>query len=110
MLLPVYPEPLPRLYQRFWFDRQREYHPGESPIFARLRELGRVEGAVQRAQTIAARVEGEVLDRRAAAIAALLEVFEEDGSRLISTRRGRCSSSTTAPGAQLHRVYRLPRA
>ena len=27
-------EVMPRLYQPFWFDRQREYHPGESEIFA----------------------------------------------------------------------------
>jgi len=33
-LLSRYPIRLPRLYQAFWFDRQREYHPGESPIFA----------------------------------------------------------------------------
>ena len=28
------PERLGRLYEPFWFDRQREFHPGESPIFA----------------------------------------------------------------------------
>ena len=28
------PERLGRLYQPFWFDRQREFHPGESPVFA----------------------------------------------------------------------------
>jgi hypothetical protein len=33
-LLARYPECLPRLYAPFWFDRQREYGPGESPIFA----------------------------------------------------------------------------
>ncbi|MBS0525672.1 MAG: TauD/TfdA family dioxygenase [Proteobacteria bacterium] len=27
-------EVLPRLYQPFWFDRQREYHPGEPETFA----------------------------------------------------------------------------
>lgn len=27
-------EVLPRLYQPFWFDRQREYHPGESETFS----------------------------------------------------------------------------
>ncbi|HUC09177.1 MAG TPA: TauD/TfdA family dioxygenase [Stellaceae bacterium] len=25
---------LARLYEPFWFDRQREFHPGESPVFA----------------------------------------------------------------------------
>ena len=28
-LLQRYPEALPRLYRRFWFDRQREFHDGE---------------------------------------------------------------------------------
>jgi alpha-ketoglutarate-dependent taurine dioxygenase len=28
------PQHLDRLYQPFWFDRQREFHPGESPVFA----------------------------------------------------------------------------
>ncbi len=28
------PERLGRLYEPFWFDRQREFHQGESPIFA----------------------------------------------------------------------------
>jgi len=32
-LLARYPGRLPRLYQPFWFDRQREYHPGENPVF-----------------------------------------------------------------------------
>ena len=25
---------LPRLYRPFWFDRQREFHDGETPVFA----------------------------------------------------------------------------
>src|SRR5271168_1365048 len=33
-LLARHPNELPRLYQPFWFDRQREFHPGENPIFA----------------------------------------------------------------------------
>src|SRR5215471_1507510 len=28
------PEGLGRLYRPFWFDRQREFHPGESTVFA----------------------------------------------------------------------------
>lgn len=27
-------EQVERLYEPFWFDRQREFHPGESPVFA----------------------------------------------------------------------------
>src|SRR5271169_819293 len=34
VLLARAPERLQRLYEPFWFDRQREFHPGESPIFA----------------------------------------------------------------------------
>src|ERR1700746_1875069 len=33
-LLARHPTELPRLYQPFWFDRQREYHPAESAVFA----------------------------------------------------------------------------
>jgi alpha-ketoglutarate-dependent taurine dioxygenase len=33
-MLRHYPERLARLYEPFWFDRQREFHPGESPVFA----------------------------------------------------------------------------
>ncbi|MBV8119715.1 MAG: TauD/TfdA family dioxygenase [Alphaproteobacteria bacterium] len=33
-MLARYPERLGRLYEPFWFDRQREFHTGESPIFA----------------------------------------------------------------------------
>jgi hypothetical protein len=33
-LLAHHPECLARLYRPFWFDRQREFHPGEMPVFA----------------------------------------------------------------------------
>jgi hypothetical protein len=33
-LLTRHPEHLPRLYRPFWFDRQREFFPGEAAIFA----------------------------------------------------------------------------
>lgn len=33
-LIEQYPDILPRLYQPFWFDRQREHYPDEEPIFA----------------------------------------------------------------------------
>jgi hypothetical protein len=33
-LLTRRPEILPRLYRPFWFDRQREFHPGEDPVFS----------------------------------------------------------------------------
>ena len=34
LLLARHQSQLERLYQPFWFDRQREYHPGEQPVFA----------------------------------------------------------------------------
>src|SRR5207237_8991552 len=34
ILLARHREKLDRLYQPFWFDRQREYHPGEDPVFS----------------------------------------------------------------------------
>lgn len=33
-LLARHPDLLPRLYQPFWFDRQREHRPDEAPVFA----------------------------------------------------------------------------
>src|SRR6267143_4855417 len=33
-LLAAHRDQLQRLYEPFWFDRQREYRPGEAPIFA----------------------------------------------------------------------------
>jgi hypothetical protein len=33
-LREAHPTELARLYRPFWFDRQREFHPGESPVFA----------------------------------------------------------------------------
>ena len=42
-----HPDWLERLYEPFWFDRQREFRPGESPIFSAPVCRG-TEGAVQR--------------------------------------------------------------
>ncbi|HEY3911201.1 MAG TPA: TauD/TfdA family dioxygenase [Stellaceae bacterium] len=82
LLLARYPERLARLYQPFWFDRQREFHPGESPIFA-----GPVFDA---GSEIKARfsvhqinsgyvLKGEPLDAAGkAAVATMLDLFEED--------------------------------
>ncbi len=33
-LLERHADVLPRLYRPFWFDRQREFHPGENPAFS----------------------------------------------------------------------------
>ncbi|MEO8203405.1 MAG: TauD/TfdA family dioxygenase [Betaproteobacteria bacterium] len=79
-LLRTRPEVLPRLYRPFWFDRQKEYLPGEpqvirEPMFAysegRLRaRLGLFQ--IQSGYTL---MNEPVDDEAVAAIAALKEVF-----------------------------------
>jgi alpha-ketoglutarate-dependent taurine dioxygenase len=74
---------LPRLYQPFWFDRQREFGPGASPIFAapvfeNPAEL-RARFSVHQINSGYA-LRGEPIDTEgAAAIAAMFEIVEEDG-------------------------------
>ena len=78
-LLRTHPEVLPRLYRRFWYDRQKEYRPGEKevifePMFSydgRLRaRLGLFQ--IQSGYTLM----NEPMDDEAkAAIAALKDVF-----------------------------------
>jgi alpha-ketoglutarate-dependent taurine dioxygenase len=76
------PERLARLFEPFWFDRQREFHEGESPVFA-----GPVFDA---GSEIKARfsvhqinsgyvLKGEPLDPAGeAAVATMLDLFEDD--------------------------------
>jgi hypothetical protein len=82
-LLARAPERLERLYRPFWFDRQREYHAGESPVFAApVFEPGvEVEARFSAHQIKGGyALKGEPLDEAgAAAVAALLDLFEEDG-------------------------------
>ena len=78
-----HPDRLPRLYQPFWFDRQREYRPGESPVFAAPvfddREEVRGRFSVHQISGGYA-LRGEPIDAQgAAAVAAMLEICEEDG-------------------------------
>jgi alpha-ketoglutarate-dependent taurine dioxygenase len=76
-----HPDLLPRLYQPFWFDRQREFFPGEAPIFsAPVYEYDGVLRARFSAHQINGGyvLKGEAIDdagRRA--IAALLEMFAD---------------------------------
>jgi hypothetical protein len=76
------PELLPRLYRPFWFDRQREFHAGEAPIFtAPVFELGDELRARFSAHQIRGgyALKGEPVDNEgAAAIAALLDIFEDE--------------------------------
>jgi TfdA family taurine catabolism dioxygenase TauD len=81
-LLARRPELLPRLYQPFWFDRQREFHPGEdpvfsAPVFSRKRELCARFSAHQIRGGYALRGE-PVDDAGAEALAAMLDIFEDE--------------------------------
>jgi alpha-ketoglutarate-dependent taurine dioxygenase len=77
------PDRLPRLYQPFWFDRQREFHSGESATFAapvfELDEELKGRFSVHQINSGYA-LRGEPVDNDGeAAIAAILDIFEEDG-------------------------------
>ena len=82
-LLARYPKRLPRLYQPFWFDRQREFHLGESSIFAApaFENSGELKARFSVHQINSGyAMKGEALDEDGAnAIAAMLEVFDDDG-------------------------------
>lgn len=81
-LLERHPEVLSRLYQPFWFDRQREFHPGEkpafaAPVFTRGDEVQARFSAHQIRGGYALR--GEPIDEEGAtALAALLDLFDEE--------------------------------
>lgn len=81
VLLRRHPEVLPRLYRPFWFDRQREFNPGEPPVFS---APAFTDGGEVRARFSAHQIRGgytlrgEPLDNEgAAALAALLDLFED---------------------------------
>jgi len=81
-MLVRHPECLPRLYRPFWFDRQREFHAGETPVFAAPvftadEELRARFSAHQIRGGYA--LKGEKLDDEGAdAVAALLDLFDDD--------------------------------
>jgi hypothetical protein len=77
------PEVLPRLYLPFWFDRQREFHPGEEPVFSA--PVFTDDGGKMQTRFSAHQIRGgyalraEPLDNEgAAALAALLDLFDEE--------------------------------
>jgi Taurine catabolism dioxygenase TauD, TfdA family len=81
-LLARHPECLARLCRPFWFDRQREFHEGEAPIFAAPVFTA---GDELRARFSAHQIrggyalKGEPLDNEgAAAMAALLDLFDDE--------------------------------
>jgi hypothetical protein len=81
-LLARHPECLARLYRPFWFDRQREFHAGETPVFAAPvltagNELQARFSAHQIRGGYALR--GEPLDPAgAASMTALLDLFDDE--------------------------------
>jgi hypothetical protein len=83
-LLERYPEVLPRLYQPFWFDRQREFHPGEMPTFSA--PILTHDGERLRARLSLHQIRGgyalrdEKMDNEtAAAVGAIDDVFRDPG-------------------------------
>jgi alpha-ketoglutarate-dependent taurine dioxygenase len=77
-----HPNRLERLYRPFWFDRQREFRPGESPIFSApvFENAGELKARFSAHQIGGGYVlRGEPIDRDGeTAIAAMLDIFEED--------------------------------
>jgi hypothetical protein len=83
-----HPECLARLYLPFWFDRQREFHPGETPVFAApvfTPGTFTTGGDELRARFSAHQIhggyalKGEALDDEgAASMAALVDLFDDD--------------------------------
>ncbi len=81
-LLAAHRDQLQRLYRPFWFDRQREYRPGEDPIFAApvFEDTGELRARFSVHQiTGGYALSGEPIDSEGeAAIAAMLEIFDDD--------------------------------
>ena len=77
-----HPELLPRFYEPFWFDRQREFFPGESPVFAApvFERAGEVQARFSAHQIRGGHaLKEEPLDAPGAtALAALLRLFDEE--------------------------------
>jgi len=73
---------LPRLYRPFWFDRQREFHPGEEPVFSApvfIRDGDRLSARISLHQIRGGyAVRGEPMDNEtAAAVEAVREIFAD---------------------------------
>jgi Taurine catabolism dioxygenase TauD, TfdA family len=77
-----HPDRLERLYRDFWFDRQREFRPGESAIFSApvFENAGELKARFSAHQIGGGYVlRGEPIDRDGeAAIAAVLDIFDEE--------------------------------
>ena len=77
-----HPDRLERLYQPFWFDRQREFRAGESGIFSApvFENTGMLQARFSVHQISGGyELRGEPIDGKGqAAIAAMLDIFDED--------------------------------
>jgi alpha-ketoglutarate-dependent taurine dioxygenase len=77
-----FPNRVERLYRPFWFDRQREYHPGEEPTFSA--PVFETKGTLKARFSVhqingGYALRGEPIDSDGeAAIVAMLDVFEDD--------------------------------
>ena len=81
-MLTRHPDRIGRLHRPFWFDRQREFHPGEPPVFAAPVFTA---GSELRARFSAHQIrggyalKGEPLDNDGtASLAALLDLFDDE--------------------------------
>jgi alpha-ketoglutarate-dependent taurine dioxygenase len=77
------PDLLPRLYRPFHFDRQREFHPGEEPVFSA--PVFEADAGELRARFSAHQISGgyalsdEPIDAEgAAALASMLDIFDDE--------------------------------
>jgi alpha-ketoglutarate-dependent taurine dioxygenase len=77
-----HPERLPRLHQPFLFDRQREFHPGEQPVFSApvFEYAGELQARFSVHQINGGyALNGEPIDSEGErALASVLEIFEDD--------------------------------
>jgi hypothetical protein len=76
-------EVLPRLYEPFWFDRQREYHPGEpetfsAPLFIRDGDRMKARMSLHQIRGGYALKGGGMDNETTAAVEAIREVFADD--------------------------------
>jgi hypothetical protein len=80
------PECLARLYRPFWFDRQREFHAGETPVFAAPVFTPKDHGADELQARFSAHqirggyaLQGESFDDEgAASLSALIDLFDDE--------------------------------
>ena len=76
-------EVLPRLYEPFWFDRQREFHPGEpetfsAPLFVRDGERLKARLSLHQIRGGYALKGGAMDNQTAAAVEAIKQVFTDE--------------------------------